>query len=69
LYTAASGEQLAAAMARKTRYMESMEPSWHLSSAVKADAVGARPETRREEKAARAARGRPEAARDEMRVV
>lgn len=31
--------------------------------------MGVRPETMREEKAARAAMGRPEAAREEMRVV
>jgi hypothetical protein len=56
-------------MARNTLSTKSSASLDDLSSAVKAEAVGGTPDLRSEAKAARAARGRPEAAREEMSVV
>jgi len=70
LYVAASGAHPIAAMVpKKARYTDSDgAASMDLSSAVKAEVVGPRPEARRE-KASSAALLLPEAAREEMRVV
>lgn len=69
LYAAASGAHPAAAMVlkkNKTRYTNSRESA---SMVKAAEVVGPTPEAIKEEKASQASLRRPEAAREEMRVV